>query len=65
MLNKKNEDGTITHHVIISTEKLKELIKKNYKWNDYTLQGKISIVTKLAYFDNDKEILEFIEFMEE
>ena len=47
------------------TEKLKELIKENYKWNDYTLQGKIDIVTSLAYFENDKELLKFLEYMEE
>ena len=54
-----------THNVTISTEKLKQLIKENYKYNDYTLQGKIEIVTKLAYFENDKEILEFLRYMEE
>lgn len=59
------EDNTQTSHVTISTEKLKELIKENYKWNDYTLQGKIDIVTNLAYFENDKELLEFLEYMEE
>jgi len=59
------EENTQTRHVTISTEKLKELIKENYKWNDYTLQGKIDIVTNLAYFENDKELLEFLEYMEE
>lgn len=59
------EGNTTTHHVTIKTEKLKELIKENYKWNDYTLKGKIDIVTSLAYFENDKELLEFLEFMEE
>lgn len=59
------EGNTTTHHVTIKPEKLKELIKENYKWNDYTLKGKIDIVTSLAYFENDKELLEFLEFMEE
>ncbi len=59
------DENTTTHHVTIKTEKLKELIKENYKWNDYTLKGKIDIVTRLAYFENDKELLEFLEYMEE
>lgn len=59
------EENVQVRHVTISTEKLKELIKENYKWNDYTLQGKIDIVTSLAYFENDKELLEFLEYMEE
>ena len=59
------EKNIHTHNVTISTEKLKQLIKENYKYNDYTLQGKIEIVTKLAYFENDKEILEFLRYMEE
>lgn len=58
------ENGQV-RHVTISTEKLKQLIKENYKWNNYTLQGKIDIVTSLAYFENDKELLEFLEYMEE
>lgn len=59
------EENTQTRHITISTEKLKELIKENYKWKDYTLQGKIDIVTSLAYFENDRELLEFLEYMEE
>lgn len=59
------EENTQVRHVTISTEKLKELIKENYKWNDYTIKGKIDIVTSLAYFENDKELLEFLEYMEE
>ncbi len=59
------EENITTHHVIIRTEKLKQLIKENYEWNDYTLKGKIDIVTRLAYFENDKELLEFLEYMEE
>ena len=61
----KVEKNVQTHNVTISTEKLKQLIKENYKYNDYTLQGKIEIVTKLAYFENDKDILEFLIYMEE
>ena len=61
----KVEKNVQTHNVTISTEKLKQLIKENYKYNDYTLQGKIEIVTNLAYFENDKEILEFLRYMEE
>lgn len=61
--NKKPK--TTTHHVTIQTDKLKELIRENYKWNDYTIKGKIEIVTNLAYFENDKELLEFLLYMEE
>ena len=59
------EENMATHHIRIETDKLKELINKNYNWNDYTLQGKIDIVTSLAYFDNDRELLEFLGFMEQ
>lgn len=58
------EENITTHHVTITTEKLKELIKNNYKWNDYNLQGKIDIVTHLVYFENDRELLEFLLYME-
>lgn len=61
----KIEKNITTHHVTISTEKLKELIRNHYKWSDYTLRGKIDIVTNLAYFEDDKELLEFLIFMEE
>ena len=59
------EENAQIRHVTIRTEKLKELIIENYKWDNYTLKGKIDIVTKLAYFENDKELLEFLEYMEE
>ena len=58
------ENVTTTHHITITTERLKELIKNNYKWNDYTLQGKIDIVTHFAYFEDDRELLEFLLYME-
>lgn len=58
------KENVTTHHVTITTEKLKELIKNNYKWNDYNLQGKIDIVTHLVYFENDRELLEFLLYME-
>lgn len=59
------EENIQIRHVTIATEKLKELIIENYKWDNYTLKGKIDIVTKLAHFENDKELLEFLEYMEE
>lgn len=63
---KRTQDKNITtHHVTIKTEKLRELICEHYKWNEYTLIGKIEIVTSLAYFDNDRELLEFLIFMED
>lgn len=63
---KREQDKNITtHHITIKKEKLRELIHEHYKWNEYTLTGKIEIVTSLAYFDNDKELLEFLIFMED
>lgn len=68
---KREQDKNITtHHVTIKTEKLRELICEHYKWNEYTLTGKIEIVTSLAYFNNayfnnDRELLEFLIFMED
>lgn len=63
---KREQDKNITtHHITIKKEKLRELIHEHYKWNEYTLTGKIEIVTSLAYFDNDRELLEFLIFMED
>lgn len=59
------EENVTTHHVTITTERLRELIRNNYKWNDYNLQGKIDIVTHLVYFENDRELLEFLLYMED
>lgn len=61
----KQDKNITTHHVTIKTEKLRELIREHYKWNEYTLIGKIEIVTSLAYFDNDRELLDFLIFMED
>lgn len=63
---KREQDKNITtHHTTIKKEKLRELIHEHYKWNEYTLTDKIEIVTSLAYFDNDRELLEFLIFMED
>lgn len=70
---RKQEKNITTHHITIKTEKfitiktekLRELIREHYKWNEYTLTGKIEIATSLAYFDNDRELLEFLIFMED
>ena len=62
---RKQDKNITTHHVTIKTEKLRELIREHYNWNEYTLIGKIEIVTSLAYFDNDRELLEFLIFMED
>ena len=59
------EKGYTTHHVSISTEKLKELINNNYHWNEHTPQAKLEIVTKFAYFEKDKDIWEFLKYMED
>ena len=61
----KKEMNTITHHVVIETDKLKQLIIDNYEWDKFTLHKKIEIAIKLAYFENDKELLEFLLYMEE
>ena len=60
------KEGVRTHHVTIETDKLKELILETHKdyWNDYTLKAKIEAVKRYAEFDNDTDLLEFLEFME-
>lgn len=59
--------GVITEHITIETDKLKELILETHKdyWHDYTLKAKIKAVTRYAEFDNDRELLNFLKFMEE
>lgn len=37
----------------------------DFKWNQYNIYGKINIVTDLAHFENDKELLEFLICMED
>ncbi len=62
---KRNEKEEQKRNVTIETDKLKELIKEHYKWNQYNIYGKINIVTDLAHFENDKELLEFLIYMED
>ena len=59
--------GVITEHITIETDNLKELILETHKdyWHDYTLKAKIKAVTRYAEFDNDRELLNFLKFMEE
>lgn len=58
--------GIITHHVTIETEKLKQLILENNNYyRNLSLKTKITLVKQYAKFDNDTDLLEFLEFMEE
>ena len=58
--------GVITHHITIETEKLKQLILENHSnYINYALKDKIKTLKKYAKFDNDTDLLEFLEFMEE
>lgn len=58
--------GVTTHHITIETEKLKELIvEKHSNYINYVLKDKIKTVKRYAKFDNDTDLLEFLEFMEE
>ena len=58
--------GVITHHITIATEKLKQLILENHSnYINYALKDKIKTVKRYAEFDNDTDLLEFLEYMEE
>lgn len=64
MLNKKEK--VTERHLMIQTEKLKELILENHsQYKICGLKTKINIVKKYAEFDNDTELLEFLIYMEE
>ena len=57
--------GVITHHITIETEKLKQLILENHSnYINYVLKDKIKTVKGYAKFNNDTDLLEFLEFME-
>lgn len=62
---KWNEKEEQKWHVTIEAEKLKEVIKNHYSWNQYNIYGKIDVVTDLVHFKNDKELLEFLIYMED
>lgn len=54
------------HHVVAPFDKVKELILENHKgYMKLRLKDKITIVKYFAHFDNDSELLEFLEYMEE
>lgn len=64
MSNKTNQ--TTTHYVVAPVEKIKELILENHKgYMKLKLKDKITIVKYFAKFDNDADLLEFLEYMEE
>lgn len=58
--------GVTTHHVTIETDKLKELILENNNYyRNLSLKTKITLVKQYAEFDNDTDLLKFLELMEE
>lgn len=60
------EKENIVHHVVAPIEKIRELILKNHKgYMNLRLKEKIIIVKHFAKFENDTELLEFLEYMEE
>ena len=65
MFEKENQKYT-THHVTAPVEKIKELILTNHKgYMRLKLKDKVTIVKYFAKFENDTELLEFLEYMEE
>ena len=63
-INKENKKRV--HHVSAPVEKVKELILENNKgYMNLRLKEKIIIVKHFAHFDNDTELLEFLEYMED
>ena len=66
LYEEKYKEGITTHHVTIETDKLKELILENNNYyRNLSLKTKITLVKQYAKFDNDTDLLEFLEFMEE
>lgn len=60
------EDENRIHHVVAPIEKIRELILENHKgYMNLRLKEKIIIVKHFAKFENDTELLEFLEYMEE
>lgn len=65
MKMEENQKKT-THHVVAPVEKVKELILENHKgYMKLKLKDKVTIVKYFAYFENDTQLLEFLEYMEE
>lgn len=61
----KENNGTV-HYIVAPIEKVKELILTNHKgYMKLKLKDKITIVKYFAKFDNDADLLEFLEYMEE
>lgn len=62
----KKENNSIVRHVVAPIEKVKELILENHKgYMNLKLKEKIVIVKHFAKFENDTDLLEFLEYMEE
>ncbi len=63
--NYVNEEKT-TRNVVAPIEKIKELILVNHpEYKNLKLKDKKTIVNWFAYFDNNTELLEFLEYMDE
>ena len=63
-ITKSNNYGI--HHVVAPIEKVKELILTNHKgYMNLRLKEKVIIVKHFAKFENDTDLLEFLEYMEE
>lgn len=62
----ENQNQKITRHVVAPVEKVKELILENHKgYMRLRLKDKVTIVKYFAKFENDTQLLEFLEYMEE
>ena len=60
------QNQVITNHVVAPVEKIRELILVNHKgYMRLKLKDKITIVKYFAKFENDTQLLEFLEYMEE
>ena len=63
-ITKSNNYGI--HHVVAPIEKVKKLILTNHKgYMNLRLKEKVIIVKHFAKFENDADLLEFLEYMEE
>lgn len=63
---KGEQNQTTIHHVVAPVEKIRELILVNHKgYMRLKLKDKITIVKYFAKFENDTQLLEFLEYMEE
>lgn len=63
--NYESENKT-TRNVVAPVEKIKELILANHpRYKNLKLKDKKTIVNHFAYFEDDTELLDFLEYMDE